>query len=278
MSDNQRHNPRADFLSRPGWRKTIIVALLAASGLFLLSLVLTGQLWRAAAYSVVALFAFLFLLAAYFWGSMFFGGALEMFTRRRSPVPWNIAGGALDVPEHDIDPGLELLAAGMLVYRVGEVKPQPYFRKVPLANARAVRPFMVARTGVARDHQFALMLSDEVDETRFQDVFTFALQDAPQVVMPPYRMVIEHPRALVGQRWTLKVRSGVTVVTSFRFMFVDGSLQAADIAANSGPGMRQQGDAAPDEDRDHHELSALIDEAVKRDALTAPREIVLEVM
>lgn len=276
MPDEQQHNPRAETRARLDWRRAAIYLVLVALGLFLLALILTGQVWRAVAYSVVALFAFLFLLAGYFWGAMFFGGTLEMFVRRRSPVPWDITGGALDVPEHDIDPGLELLAAGMLVYRVGEVKPQPYFRKVPLANVRAVRPFMVARTGVARDHQFVLTLSDEVDARRFQDVFIFSLEDAPQVVMPPYSLVIEHPRALVGQRWTLQVRSGVTVVTSFRFLFVDGTIQAADIAARSGAGA-QPYDGAADEDGDHGALSALIDEAVKRDALTAPREIVLEV-
>ena len=135
-----------------------VLSTLVAFGLFLIFLVATGAAWRAVAYAMVALFAFLVVLAVYFWGALLLGGLLEMVGRQRTPVPWSI--GDVETAEHDLDPGLELQAAGILVYRLGEVRPRVHFRKVPLAEVRAVRPFVVVRTGSARAHTFEFTLTD----------------------------------------------------------------------------------------------------------------------
>jgi hypothetical protein len=219
---------------------------------------------------VVALFAFLVGLAVYFWGALLFGGVLDVFSRQRTPVPWSLGDGEASTPEHDIDPGLELLAAGMLVYRVGDVKPQPYFRHVPLADARAIRPFIVARSGVPNERRFTFRLDDERNVTRFRDGFHFPLRDAPKVVMPPYRLVIERPQDVAGQRWTLRVRSGVTVVSTFRFRFANGRVpQAATVGSGDT-------EATGSETWRQTDLSRLLDEAVKRDAMTQTQDFVLE--
>lgn len=266
-----------------GWQTWAIIAALSAFGLFLLALMLTGQVWRAVAYGVIALFGFLIALAVYFWGAMLFGSTLEMLARQRQgTVSWSMIGENLVTPKHDIDPGLELLSAGILVYRLGEVKPQPYFRKVPLGDARAVRPFMIARTGAERNYRFSFLLNDEVETTRFDNEFVFALKDEPQVVMPPCRLVVDRPRALIGQRWTLRVQSGLTVVTSFRFIFVEGSAQPGiekmGIARNgSGNGSRLAADGGLAEWQECM-LPELLDEAVKRDAMSSTQDIVLEVV
>jgi hypothetical protein len=176
---------------------------------------------RAVAYAIVALFVFLIALAVYFWGSVFFGGILDILTQGNSSGTWGI--GISEIPKHDIDPGLELLAAGILVYRMGEVRPEIHFRKVPLGNARAMRPFIVARTGSERPYQFLFSLTDDHNSTRFESQFTVKLGDALQLIMPQYRLAPDIPRKLVGQRWSLQVKSGVTVITSFRFMFIDST-------------------------------------------------------
>ncbi|MCD4687641.1 MAG: hypothetical protein K8S97_17065 [Anaerolineae bacterium] len=262
-------------LARIDFRTAAFFAFLIAFCLFLIALVLTGHVWRAVAYGVVALFAFLVLLAAYFWGSMLFGGALDALMHRRTTVPWEI-GTDMDVPEHNIDPGLELIAAGILVYRMGEVRPHAYFRKVPLANVRAVRPFMVARTGAERTYQFLFTLNDENETKRYGDEFAFRLSDMPQVVMPPVRLLLNRPRRLVGQRWSLQVRSGVTVVTTFRFIFVEGS--ATPTNGMAGSVNIDPRDTANTLEWKQTLLPQLLDEAVKRDAMTNTQEIELEVV
>lgn len=273
---NLPETQRTTAQPRRNWRMGALMAILVAFLLFLLALVLTGQVWRAAAYGMVALFAFLFGLAAYFWGSLVFGSTLEMLSQsKRKPVPWKIGSGeALNVPKHDIDPGLELLGAGMLVYRIGEVKPQPAFRHVPLDNVRALRPFIVARTGVEQTHHFTFKLHDEHEGPQFSDTFDFALQDQPRVVMPPYRLTLADAARLVGRRWTLRVQSGMTVVTTFRFRFTAGAAQdvlARDTAANTlGDG--QTGDAP------QIALSELLDEVVKLDAMMHTEDVGLEDM
>jgi hypothetical protein len=219
---------------------------------------LTGETWRAVAYAVVALFAFLVLLAIYFWGAMLFGGLLEAVGRRATPVPWSVAGAG-EVPEHDIDPGLELMAAGVLVYRLGEVKPRPHFRQIPLTNAHAIRPFVVARTGADRPYAFEFVLSDAQDSVRYHAELVSPLKDAPQIVMPHARLRVTLPKRLSGQRWNLQVRSGVTIVTTLRFVFVDGS-------AESDPGLDWQRTVLP----------RLLDDAIKQDVLLNTQEVVLE--
>jgi len=270
-----RRNIRLLLLQRISPQTALLVSVLAAFGLFLLGLMLTGEMWRALAYATVALFGFLVVQAIFFWGAVVFGSLSETFTRRRSPALWSTAElPGLKVPEHDIDPGLELLAAGMLVYRLGEIRPGVYFRKVPLANARSIRPFVVARTGLPRPYRFEFVLSDEGGASRFRDEFAFELRDDPQIVMPNYRLALARPKRLVGQRWRLQVRSGVTTVTSFRFMFSEGggppngasgsATETADGGVESVPAWRQD------------LLPQLLDKALKRDVLMSTQEIVLE--
>lgn len=256
-------------MQRYDWRMGAFSAFAGVFGLYLLALVLTGQTWRAISYGVVALFAFLILLAAYFWGALVFGGLFEMLSQRRTPVPWELGDGqAADVPEHDIDPGLELLAAGMLVYRRDEAKPRAYFRAVPLADTRALRPFIVARTGADREHTFTFALSDERDIVQFSEAITFPVRDHPQAVMPPpYQLATDDPRMLAGRRWTLRVQSGVTVVTTFRFQFVGDGASGDPVDA-----MREQVTA-----QYPGALPQLLDDAVTRDAMTETRDVVVEV-
>jgi hypothetical protein len=253
----------------------VLVSVLGAFGLFLLGLVLTGRMWRALAYAIVALFGFLVVQAIFFWGVVLLGSLLEIVARRRNLVPWSISGAqGLDTPEHDIDPGLQLLAAGMLVYHLGEIAPRVHFRKIPLASARSVRPFVVARTGSPRPYRFEFVLSDEGGVTRFRDEFAFDLRDDPQIVLPCCRLALSMPRRLVGQRWSLQVRSGVTTVTSFRFTFVDGGGYPNGASGSPAQETGARGEMVL---RWHQELlPGLLDEALKRDTLTSTREIVLE--
>jgi hypothetical protein len=270
-----RRKFRSLFPHRVTPRAGVLISAVAAFGLFILGLLLTGQMWRALAYAAVALFGLLVVQTIFFWGAGAVGSLTRAFTRRRDLGLWT-AGGPVGVrvPEQDIDPGLELLAAGMLVYRLGEVRPGVHFRKVPLWNARAIRPFVVARSGSPRPHRFEFVLSDEGEVRRFRDEFSFDLGDDPQIVMPCYRLALSRPKRLVGQRWRLQVRTGVTTVTSFRFMFAEGGggsngtsgsvTQTASDSAELVPGWQQE------------RLPQLLDEALKRDVLTNTQEIVLE--
>jgi hypothetical protein len=258
-----------------GPRTGVLIGALAAFGLFLLDLLLTGKTWRALAYAVVALVGLLVVQVIFFWGAGVAGSLAGVFTRRRDVGLWT-AGEPVGVrvPEQGIGPGLELLAAGMLVYRLGEVRPGVHFRKVPLWNARAIRPFVVARSGSPCSYRFEFVLSDEGDVRRFRDEFSFDLGDEPQIVMPCYRLALNRPKRLVGQRWRLQIRTGVTTVTSFRFMFAEGgggsngtsgsATQTASDSAELAPGWQQE------------QLPRLLDEALKRDVLTSTQEIVLE--
>ncbi|GEM_PF-2393100 len=264
---------------RIGLRTGAALSVLAALGIFLLALALTGHLWRAIAYGTVVLFAAVIALAVYFWGAIFLGGLLESLLARKTRSAWSVPAEQFPIaPGQDIDPGLELLAAGMLVYRIAEVRPRAFFRKVPLNNARAVRPFMVARTGAPRKYEFTFVLSDENDVVRFQERFSASVQDQPQLIMPPYRLLLEIPRKLLGQRWLFQVRSGVTVVTSLRFMFVDGRAKTGSLAST----LAASGALIDDGDEEalhwHREvLPLLVDETVKRDAMVQTQEIPLEV-
>ncbi len=264
---------------RIGLRTGAALSFLAALGIFLLALALTGHLWRAIAYGTVVLFAAVVTLAAYFWGAIFLGGILESLLVRKPRSAWSVPSEQFPVaPGQDIDPGLELLAAGMLVYRVAEVKPRAFFRKVPLNNARAIRPFVVARTGEPRKYTFTFVLSDENDVVRFEEQFSAAVQDQPQLIMPLYRLLLEMPRKLLGQRWLFQVRSGVTVITSLRFMFVDGRAKTGSLAS----ALVTSGALIDDNDEEalhwHREvLPLLLDETVKRDAMVQTQEIPLEV-
>ncbi len=248
------------------------LGLLGVFGLFVVALIVTGQTWRIVAYAMIALFAGLTLLALYFWGAMILSSVMDLFSTLRRGTPWSTGvPGELGMVEHDIDPGLELIAAGMLVYRVGEVKPHLHFRKIPLANARSIRPFIVARTGAERPYHFQFTLYDEADVPHFQQDFAFTLKDMPQMVTPPQRIMFNKPRKVVGQRWSLQVRAGVTVITSLRFMFVEGGRLEP---------MLEPSNALTDDIQEpvrHQDLLAqVLDQALKMDAMTSTQEIILE--
>ncbi|NDJ78074.1 MAG: hypothetical protein GYB65_17640 [Chloroflexi bacterium] len=246
----------------------LIIVAVATFVLFLLALALTGEVWRAVAFGVVAFFGFLVALSVYFWIALV-GGTVSLVFIRRNPVPWSLGDEALEdqVPEHDIDPGLELQAAGMLVYRFGEVRPHVYFRQIPLRNARAVRPFVVARTGAARPYHFEFTLQNEVDQVFLRKEVLFSLQPTPQFVMPAERLNISETHDLVGQSWQLQVRSGVTVITAVRFTFVEGAQAAAAAGETDGePTLAWQQEWLP----------RLLDETVKQDAMKETQEIVWE--
>ena len=243
-------------------QKGIVISLTAAGGMLLLSLVATGATWRAIAYAMVALFGFLVILAAYFWTTMLFGSLAFVLNRRHTSVPWKI-DGELAAQEYDIDPGLELVAAGMLVYQLGEIKPSMHFRQVPLANARAIRPFIVARTGAAKPYDFTFELSDNSDHIHFAEAFYSDLEPQPQIVTPCVRLLINDTlKTLDGQRWTLQVRSGLTVITSFRFTFTGGN--GTHTAA---------GDHLPDDQQRY--MSRLLDRALQQDVVFSPRNVIL---
>lgn len=241
-------------------------------GLLLLAMALSGRPWHILAYAVVSVVAVMVLMSTYFWGSMIFGGVLELFSSRRRIQLWST--GDLRTVEHDIDPGLELIAAGMLVYRVGEVKPSIHFRKVPLTNARSIRPFIVARTGAERPHHFQFMLYDEADIPHFQQEFAFTLKDEPQMVTPPQRIMFNKPKKVIGQRWTLQVRSGVTMITSLRFMFIETSGQTRTVAGSPGAAAPDQLEPIPE--RQQELLMKLLDQTLKMDVMTSTQEIILE--
>jgi hypothetical protein len=245
----------------------LILAVVGAAALLLVLLILSTSTWTAIAYTMVALLALLIFLSVYFWGTIIFGGLIDLLQRRSSSSPWSV-GSTGNIPEHDIDPGLELVSAGMLVYRYGEVKPRIHFRKVPLTGARAIRPFVVARTGSERQYNFHFMLNDDNEKTRYSDEFSFNVKNEPQLIMPHYRLSLSMPKKLVGQRWNLRVRSGVTTVTSFRFMFIEEGSQTELLtqAANAEPILASQEEM----------LARLLDTAIKQDVLGSTQEIELE--
>jgi hypothetical protein len=243
------------------------LAVVGTVALLAVLIVFSTSTWTAVAYTMVGLLALLILLAAYFWGTVFFGGFLEVFRRRSTSAPWSV-GDTGNIPQHDIDPGLELVSAGMLVYRYGEVKPRIHFRKVPLTGARAIRPFVVARTGSERNYHFHFTLNDDNDTARYNDEFSFHVKDEPQLIMPHYRLSLSMPRKLVGQRWNLRVRSGVTTVTSFRFMFIEEGTSNELLTQTAN----QESMLASQEEM----LARLLDAAIKRDAMESTQEIELE--
>ena len=253
----------------------VVSASFVAFGLLLVGLVITGRTWRAIAYATVALFAFLFLEAIYFWGTMVLGGVVSLVQRRRTPVPWALeANGLSETPAYALDPGLEVLAAGMLVYRWDVARPQAYFREISLASARALRPFIVARTGLPRSIPFAFSLAGETAQARFREEFMFDVGHAARLIMPPYRLQLEMPQRLVGRRWQLQVRSGVTVVTALRFVFINGqeSQPERTLPDDVMPG---EWTNWPDGD-DRAAFAQWLNEALNDGELQSTRDVVLE--
>jgi hypothetical protein len=127
----------------------------------------------------------------------------------------------------------------------------------------------VARTGVERPYEFEFSLTDENDNVHFEHKFTYHLRVDPHLVMPPYRLLPGSTPKLLDQRWHLRVRSGVTVVTSFRFLFVDQletGLTGSNGHGTSGDELAWQ----------HDLLSKLLDDAIKRDVMSNTQEIELE--
>ncbi|MBI5958292.1 MAG: hypothetical protein HY866_06145 [Chloroflexi bacterium] len=260
---------------RMQFRVGIIVVLSGALGLCLLSLLLTDRTWRAIAYGMVALFGFLTVLAIYFWGSILFGGIVEMVNFRRNTGRWGIGGRSEPgSPEHDLDPGLELISAGILVYILGEVKPRVHFRKVPLANVRSIRPFIVARTGDERAYQFQFALVDDSDKPCFHQDFSVTVRREPQMITPPQRLMFNKPRKVIGQRWSLQVRSGMTIITSLRFMFVEGGGRSSTLLEPASSFDLDVADPVSSEQQEL--LNRLLDQVIKNDAMTNTLEIVLE--
>ncbi|NLX10982.1 MAG: hypothetical protein GXY36_15135 [Chloroflexi bacterium] len=262
-----RHRrPMPDTPRRISISRAAGMGLLGLFVIFLLWLAVTGSPWRAIAYAVVALGALLVALASYFWGALVLGSSLEaLFRRSRTPVPWSFEQEGDDT-EHDIDPGLELMAAGILVYRVGETRPEICFREIPLAGVRAIRPFIVARTGMPRDYPFDFALLDEHERRRFDAAFDHGLRNAPVLVAPARRLALRAPGRLLGRRWNLLVRSGVTVVTavSFRFVDEDGSGEYTSLDRETALRLSWQ------------MLPHLLDEALQQDAVSPVPEVVLE--
>lgn len=195
-----------------------VVIITGVFVVYLASLVLAGRPWRAAAYAVAVLFALLFLQAFYFWGAMLLGAIASTLRRHRSPVPWSLGENG-EVPEHDIDPGLELLAAGVLVYRGDSDRPELCFRDVPVSDLRAVRPFVVARTGYDRPCSFEFALYDDGNALQLTSSAESHLTPAANMVVPGHRLVTRDPGRLAGQRWQLQIRSGVTILTSLRIAY-----------------------------------------------------------
>ncbi len=266
---------------RPRRRMSLFMAAVSvvagAFALFLIVLIINGRTWRAIAYATVALFGFLFVEAVYFWGTMVLGGLVGLVSHGRTPVPWVLGEGDTgDIPEHDLDPGLEILAAGILVYRLGGVRPLVCFREVSLKDAHAIRPFVVARTGVPRPHSFVFTLSDDLARERFSDDFTFDVHDRPRLVMPGCRLQIANPHRFAGQRWGLRVRSGKTVITVFNFSFVAGA-RVGESEESPGVGERRdRGSEALVSGSRGEWFDRVLDEALKQDVLRRTREVVLE--
>jgi hypothetical protein len=250
VSDLRRRRSRANMRG--------LLATAAAFALLFAVLSLGFGPWRAVAYITAGLFGMLFALAFYFWGTMLFGGVLQAL-RRRTPVPWVLDDAADAVPAHDIDPGLEVMAAGMLVYRSGEANPHVCFRQVPVVDIEALRPFVAVRTGVPRRCAFAIALHDEHDQIRHEDSFMVGLSDRAALVAPPYRLALADPARLAGQHWSLQVKSGVTVVAAWRFHFVNGSSQPESAL-----------------DWEAHWLPRLVDEAIEQDSQPQTGDIALE--
>ena len=245
---------------RIAMRRAAPMAMAIIIAVFVFLRLLTGNTWTAIAVVLLMLFSFVVALAAYFWSALFMGGTTSLFRRKRTATPWSIGDPEAGLPEYDMDPGLELMAAGMLVYRMGQVRPDVHFRKVSLADARSVRPFVVARTGDERPHEFMFVLSDESEQARYEETLRVNLGTQPQLIMSTNRLAFSRPAGLVGQRWTLQVRSGVTVVTSFRFMFSSG------LPGNS------ESTPGPQEEL----LRGLLDDALKLEVGQSTPELVME--
>lgn len=266
---------QAQARQRMQFRVGVIIALTSALGVCLLLTLLTDRTWRIVAYGVATLFGVLVLLAVYFWGSILLGGALEFINYRRTSGHWGFrARSDAESPEHDLDPGLELISAGILVYVLGEVKPRLHFRKVPLANVRSIRPFIVARTGDERAYQFQFALLDDTDKPAFRQDITTAVRREPQMITPPQRLMFNKPRKVIGQRWSLQVRSGMTVITSLRFMFVEGGGLSSSLPGSSS-GLDPDA-VDPVSSQQQEMLNRLLDQVIKHDAMTNTLEIVLE--
>lgn len=197
------------------WGKWTIWASLLVAGLLALAFV-TGELWRMLAWGSVALLAFLLTLAAYFWGTLLFG-AVWGFLRRSRGATWSLGG--VESAEHDIDPGMELLAAGVLAHYHGHTQPQVCFQNVPVQGLRVIRPFVVARTGWPREHVIEFTLTDDRERQCYRDRAWHELADSPRLVLPSAPVRFPAGDQAVGRRWSWHVRAGVTVVSAFRFVF-----------------------------------------------------------
>ncbi len=182
----------------------------------------TGEMWVAAGWGMATGLVFLFGLAVYFWGTLLFGGTLSAIRRSR-PVPWSF--GDIDAPEYDIDPGVEVLSAGVLAYFEGTPHFRPYFRQVPARGLLAIRPFLVARTGLACSRTFEFELIEMRGNVLFRQRIEHSLDGAPRLVVLPHPLALPTASAGADKSWGWRVRSGVTVLATFHFSLSDAAPQ-----------------------------------------------------
>lgn len=253
-------NPRKTFprKKRISVQEIAALALLIALGALMGYLVVTGHTWRAIAYAMATLFGLLVALAVYFWSTLLFSGFFAVFTRRQTAAPWQF-DTETEIPEYDLDPGLELVAAGILVYREARPFPDVHFRHVPLAGTHAIRPFLVARTSADRRYPFVFHITDAHAQTRLESTLETELGPQPAMIVPPVQVRL-NGALLDGQTWRIQVLSGPTVITTIGFTFSNGTSRPG---AAGPPGSADTPGHVPDQT-----LSRLRDQALQHEAAT----------
>lgn len=191
---------------------TIIAALVLYAAV-------TGEVWIAAGWGMALIMAFLVGLAIYFWGVLMFGGTLSAFNSEQRPVPWSF--GDIETAEYNIDPGLELMSAGVLAYYTDRAGFRTCFRTVPARGLRAIRPFVMARTGLTSSCTFAFELVDAHDHVHFSQDVELWLDEEPELVMTSEPVVLPVLSGERGKAWSWRVRSGVTILTTFSIYLSD---------------------------------------------------------
>ncbi|HML22813.1 MAG TPA: hypothetical protein PKD09_14275 [Aggregatilinea sp.] len=210
---------------RPGQAKGVLHPSISAivGSTIIAALVLyaavTGEVWIAAGWGMALMLVFLVGLAIYFWGVLMFGGTLSALKSDRSPIPWSF--GDIETAEYNIDPGLELMSAGVLAYYTGKTRFETCFRTVPARGLRAIRPFVMARTGLPELRTFEFELVDTHDQIRFRQQVDCYLEDGPELVMTPDLAALPVASDERGEIWSWRVRSGVTILTTFSIYLSD---------------------------------------------------------
>ncbi|WP_119072474.1 hypothetical protein [Aggregatilinea lenta] len=237
-------------LARPSGAAIVGSSAIGALALYAL---LSGDVWVAAGWGMAAMLIFLVVLAVYFWGSLVFGGTLSAFGSSR-PVPWTF--GAVEDATHDIDPGIEILSAGVLAYYDDVAEAVPCFRTVPARGLRAVRPFLVARSGMDEMRDFEFELVDAHDRARFRRRIEQALSSTPGLVILPLPLALASARPELVWGW--RVRSGITVLATFHIDLTDETLRHSGMLEDAGG--------------DHGPLGVLLHELATREPADLPVE------